>query len=92
MVRIRDIASVTRGYDLTGGYIEYNGNRCVIISMEMLAGNNIVQYGKDVEKMLAEIKATSLPEDVVIDCISDQAGVVNASVNSFSATCSYQWL
>lgn len=83
VVRIKDIADVSRGYDQTGGYIEYNGNRCVIISMEMLAGNNIVQYGKDVEKMLEEIKETSLPDDVVIDCISDQAGVVNASVNSF---------
>lgn len=83
VVRIKDIADVSRRYDQTGGYIEYNGNRCVIISMEMLAGNNIVQYGKDVEKMLEEIKETSLPDDVVIDCISDQAGVVNASVNSF---------
>lgn len=83
VVRIKDIADVYRRYDQTGGYIEYNGNRCVIISMEMLAGNNIVQYGKDVEKMLGEIKETSLPDDVVIDCISDQAGVVSASVNSF---------
>lgn len=83
VIRIKDIADVSRGYDQTGGYIEYNGNRCVIISMEMLAGNNIVKYGKDVEKMLAEIKETSLPDDVVIDCISDQVGVVNASVNSF---------
>lgn len=83
VVRIKDIADVSRRYDQTGGYIEYNGNRCVIISMEMLAGNNIVQYGKDVEKMLEEIKETSLPDDVVIDCISDQAGVVSASVNSF---------
>lgn len=83
VVRIKDIADVSRRYDQTGGYIEYNGNRCVIISMEMLAGNNIVQYGKDVEKMLGEIKETSLPDDVVIDCISDQAGVVSASVNSF---------
>lgn len=83
VVRIKDIADVSRRYDQTGGYIEYNGNRCVIISMEMLAGNNIVKYGKDVEKMLEEIKETSLPDDVVIDCISDQAGVVNASVNSF---------
>lgn len=83
VVRIKDIADVSRRYDQTGGYIEYNGNRCVIISMEMLAGNNIVQYGKDVEKMLGEIKETSLPDDVVIDCIRDQAGVVSASVNSF---------
>lgn len=83
VVRIKDVATVTRGYDQTNGYIEYKGNRCIIISLEMLAGNNIVQYGKDVEKMLDEIKSTSLPDDVTIDCISDQAGVVSASVNSF---------
>ena len=33
--------------------------------------------------MLAEIKAAELPEDVSIHTISDQAGVVSASVNSF---------
>ena len=83
VVRVKDVARVERGYDLTDGFIEYNGHRCVIISLEMLAGNNIVQYGRDVETMLAEIKAAELPEDVSIHTISDQAGVVSASVNSF---------
>ena len=77
------MARVERGYVVTDGFIEYNGHRCVIISLEMLAGNNIVQYGRDVETMLAEIKAAELPEDVSIHTISDQAGVVSASVNSF---------
>ncbi|KAA5432654.1 efflux RND transporter permease subunit, partial [Bacteroides cellulosilyticus] len=66
VVRVKDVARVERGYDLTDGFIEYNGHRCVIISLEMLAGNNIVQYGRDVETMLAEIKAAELPEDVSI--------------------------
>lgn len=83
VVRVKDVARVERGYDLTDGFIEYNGHRCVIISMEMLAGNNIVQYGRDVESLLAEVKAAELPDDVAIHTISDQASVVSASVNSF---------
>lgn len=83
VVRVKDIADVSRDYDLTGGYIEYNGHRCVIISLEMLAGNNIVQYGKDVDKILEDIMENELPDDVSIQCISDQASVVSASVNSF---------
>ena len=73
------------GTTLTDGFIEYNGHRCVIISLEMLAGNNIVQYGRDVETMLAEIKAAELPEDVSIHTISDQAGVVECQRQFISA-------
>lgn len=83
IVRVKDIARVVREYDTSESYIENNGNRCVILSMEMKDGNNIVQYGKDVDKVLDEYRTASLPKDVSISRIADQAKVVGDSVSSF---------
>ena len=38
-----------------------NGKKCLLISMEMQQGNNIVQYGNDVNKVLEEFQ-TELPQ------------------------------
>lgn len=57
-VRVRDVAEVKREYDVSESYIEYNGHPCVILSLEMMEGNNIVQYGKDVQKVMDEYVAT----------------------------------
>lgn len=83
VVRIRDIATITREYDTSDSYIESNGKRCVLLSLEMTEGNNIVRYGEDVEKVLTDFKETYLPEDVTMRRITDQPEVVATSVHDF---------
>lgn len=82
-VRVRDIASVQREYDLSDGYIESNGKRCVILSLEMLKGNNIVMFGEDVDEILDQFRQDCLPEDVQMRRITDQPEVVGTSVSDF---------
>ncbi len=83
VVRVKDIATVTREYDLSESYIENNGHRALVISMEMIPGNNIIDYGEEVDKVIAEFKADYLPQDVEIQRITDQPVVVDASVKDF---------
>ncbi len=83
VVRVRDVAEVKREYDLSESYIEYNGHPCVILSLEMIPGNNIVQYGEEVQKVMDEFIEASLPADVTVDRITDQCKVVQDSVNDF---------
>ena len=83
VVRVRDIATVKREYDTSGGYIEQNGHSCVLLSLEMTPGNNIVQYGKDVDRVLNDFRAEELPDDVTITRIADQPKVVGKSVSDF---------
>ena len=45
VLRVRDVARVERGYDDPDSYILNNGHRCVLLSMEMRNGFNIVEYG-----------------------------------------------
>ncbi len=83
IVRLKDIARITREYDTSENYIENNGNKCIILSMEMKDGYNIVQYGKEVDQVLNEYRSSSMPEDVSVSRIADQAKVVDESVTSF---------
>lgn len=83
VVRIRDIATVTREYDLTDGSIESNGKPCLLLSLEMVKGNNIVEYGEEVNEVLKQFGEEYLPEDVDMRRITDQPVVVGASVHDF---------
>ncbi len=83
VARVRDVARVVREYDTSTSYIEQDGHPCVLLSLEMTAGNNIVQYGKDVDKVIADYRATELPDDVTITRIADQPKVVGTSVSDF---------
>jgi len=81
-VRLRDIADIERRYAKPTSYIKYNGGSTVLISMEMAPGNNIVAFGKKVEKEIDKCKKT-LPPDVSMHKITNQPYVVNKSVMSF---------
>ena len=81
-VRLRDIATIERRYAKPKNYIKYNGTSTVLISMEMAPGNNIVAFGREVEKEIARCKET-FPPDVSMHKITNQPYVVNKSVMSF---------
>ena len=83
IVRVRDIAEVRREYDTSDSYIESNGKRCVLLSLEMTEGNNIVHYGEEVNKVIADFRKDYLPADVDVIRITDQPKVVEASVKDF---------
>ena len=72
VTRVRDIARVEREYDPLTSRIDQDGHPCMLISMEMTPGHNVVQYGKDVDKVLDEFRENELPEDVNITRIADK--------------------
>ncbi len=83
VVRIRDIARVEREYDTSESYIEQNGHPCVLLSLEMISGNNIMAYGDDVDRVLDDFRAEELPDDVTLTRIADQPKVVGDSIRDF---------
>ena len=83
VVRVSDVARVVREYDTDDSYIEQDGNPCVLLSLEMSPGNNIVAYGREVDKVLSDFRTNEMPADVTITRIADQPKVVGESVSSF---------
>ena len=83
VARVRDVARVVREYDTQSSRIEQEGHPCVLLSMEMTPGNNVVQYGEQVERVLSSFAAEELPDDVTITRIADKPKVVALSVSNF---------
>ncbi|WP_418423418.1 efflux RND transporter permease subunit [Alistipes sp.] len=83
VLRVKDVARVVREYDDPDSYILNNGHRCVLLSMEMRAGFNIVEYGQEVDEVLHAFIEEELPADVQVQRIADQAKVVGDSVRGF---------
>ena len=83
VVRVRDIARVVREYEPMSSRIEQNGHPCVLLSMEMTPGNNVIQYGKEVDHVLDKFRADELPDDVNVTRIADKPKVVTMSITSF---------
>ncbi len=82
VVRLKDIAEVKREYPEPTSFITNNGRKCILLSLEMKQGNNIVEMGRLVEKQLDAFQA-ELPEDVTIFRITNQPQVVDSSVMDF---------
>ena len=83
VTRVRDVARVVREYDTNASRIEQDGHPCILLSMEMTAGNNVVIYGEEVDKVLQQFRESELPDDVTITRIADKPKVVAMSVSSF---------
>ena len=83
VARVRDVARVVREYEPMSSRIEQDGHPCVLLSMEMTPGNNVVQYGQEVDRVLSSFAADELPDDVHVTRIADKPKVVAMSVSDF---------
>lgn len=81
-VRLKDVARVVKEYPHADSYITNNGTKCILLSVEMKKGQNIVQMGEEVDRVLTAFKS-ELPSEVNMYRITDQARVVGDSVNTF---------
>jgi len=83
VVRLKDIAEIERQQDKDpDSYIRQNGKKTILLSLEMQQGNNIVDFGKDVQVALAAFKK-QCPKDIEVNVISNLPQYVNASVSDF---------
>lgn len=82
VVRMRDIAEIERRYKAPSSKVTHNGNTALVLSVEMRPGNNIVDFGRDVNRILDSF-TNDLPDSVTISRITDQPKVVGRSVLSF---------
>ena len=83
VVRLKDIAKVTREYPRPDSYITNNGKKCLLLSVEMKQGKDIVAMGREVNRVLEDFQREELPTEVGIFRITDQSQVVSDSVLNF---------
>ena len=82
VVRLGDIATIQREYPTPRQYIKNNGKKCILLSLQMTPGKNIMEFGQMVKEIISDYSQT-LPDDVRINIISDQSHVVDHSIRDF---------
>ncbi len=80
---IKDFADVERRYQDPTFMVRYDGNPCLLISVEMQKGKNVVELGEQLEKVFERLKVI-LPPDVQMDLVANQPGVVKARITELS--------
>lgn len=83
VVRLKNVARVVREYPDPDSYITYNGKKCLLLSVEMKKGQDIVAMGDEVNRTLDTFREEELPGEVGIFRITDQSEVVGDSVYDF---------
>jgi multidrug efflux pump subunit AcrB len=82
VLRVKDVARVIREYEAPTSYVRVNGDKCLVVSLEMAPGKNVVHFGRDVRRAIDTISA-SLPGDVSIVTISDIPAAVSSAIADF---------
>ena len=82
VVRLKDVAEVRREYPSPDSCITNNGHKCLLLSVEMKKGKDIVAMGEAVKEQIAEFQET-LPRDITLYNITDQSKVVDDAVMKF---------
>lgn len=82
IIRLKDVARIERRYEEPKNFIRNNGNNALLLSLEMLPGNNIVQFGEEVKDVL-DAFASKTDSDVKTNVISNLPEVVDNSISHF---------
>lgn len=82
VVRLKDIATIERRYETPDSYIKQNGKPTILLSLEMQPGNNIVEFGKDVDVALENFEKLTT-DDIQVAKISELPKYVHDSVSNF---------
>lgn len=81
-VRLKDIARIERDFAEPSSLVKVGNENAVIVSIESMAGKNIEDFGKDVDKTLEKFKS-KIPSSVHLTYISNQPEIVHTNINHF---------
>ena len=82
-VYIKDFADVERRYEDPTFMVRYDGGPCLLLSVEMQKGKNIVELGEQLDTVFKRLKVL-LPPDAQVDLVCNQPGMVKERITSLS--------
>jgi multidrug efflux pump subunit AcrB len=82
VVRLKDVAHLQRQYQEPVSKVMVNGCNTMLLAVQMREGKNIVEFGKEVDRKLAEAKKL-LPANVKLTTIVNQSKIVDRNVSQF---------
>jgi multidrug efflux pump subunit AcrB/outer membrane protein TolC len=81
-VYLKDLATVNRVYEDPSQYVRIDGQKSILLAVQVHDANNIVTFGHDLQKTLDRLRRTLSP-DVQVDLIANQPRVVSERIGDF---------
>jgi len=81
-VYLKDVGAIERVYEDPSEYVRVNGQKTILLAVEMHDEKNIVVFGHDLQAALDRVQK-ALPPDVHLDLIANQPRVVADRVGNF---------
>ena len=82
-IRLKDVATITRGYlDPPRVKMRFDGESVIGLALSMRAGGNVVDMGKQVSEHMIEVRK-KLPEGISLRLVNNQPEVVTGTLNLF---------
>jgi multidrug efflux pump subunit AcrB len=82
VTKLGDVADLKRDYKEPDNITTVNGNKAMILSVQMQEGNNIVKFGEEVNNKIAEARKL-IPSNIKITTIVNQPVVVDENITHF---------
>ena len=82
VIKLGDVASLKRDYAEPQSVTTVNGNKAMMLSIQMQEGNNIVKFGEEVNRKIEDAKKV-IPSSVRIATIVNQPHVVDENISHF---------
>ncbi len=81
-IYLADVADVERRQADPDFFVRANGKPALMLTLEMRDGYNIVDFGREVDAKIAQVRA-QLPPDVHVESMVDQPKVVKERISHF---------
>ncbi|HJT72617.1 MAG TPA: efflux RND transporter permease subunit, partial [Chitinophaga sp.] len=82
IIKLGDVADLTRNYAEPESIITVNGNRAIMLSVQMHEGNNIVDFGKAVQKKIDAARKL-IPSEIKLTTLVSQPTLVDENISHF---------
>ncbi|MEW5960675.1 MAG: efflux RND transporter permease subunit, partial [Chloroflexota bacterium] len=80
LVSVRDLATVSTGFEDTSRYVRLNGKPAVLVTVVKTSDGNAIAVADAVKAQLDIFKADALPPGATLEVVSDQTAFTRASL------------
>jgi multidrug efflux pump len=86
IVKIRDIATVADGYREPENFARFDGQNVITLNVIKKSGENLLSASDKISAVIDEMKATSLPSNLIIETTGDQSHYTRNTIRELNNT------
>lgn len=86
LVKIKDIGTVHDSFREPENFARYNGKNVVTLNVIKKSGQNLLAASEKIDEIIADMKASRLPEGVIVQITGDQSKFTRNTLNELNNT------